>query len=385
MLVIIILGMMVKLFLFEYQYIDYGFYLSRWVAEIQANGYLKALKDPFYNYTPAYMYILVLIAKLDLYPLYAIKIVSVAFEYFLAFFVGRLAYLYWRKDIVMWLAFAFVPLLPTVMLNSSFMSQCDAIYVSFIVGSIYFLFSKRQLMAVVFLGIAFAFKIQTAMILPFYFVYMLRGQIKWYLFLVVPAIYVISIIPVWMVGRPLMDLLTIYLGQAEYNTELVKNFPNFYVWVADLGNTAKLIGLGVVVILTLLAGYWLSKKRYHFTLDLWMRFVFLSAIICPFFLPGMLERYMYLGDVIGVLCIILIGKKYIFPAVGIIFISFYSYVRAIYVFSFSGDAIYPSRPFAIFESLSWQVVSILYVAIILFVLWEFLKALRLSKLIEADE
>lgn len=372
---IIIVGMIIKLFLFDYQYIDYGFYLSRWVEYIKLNGCLSALKDPFYNYTPSYMYLLVLIAKLDLYPLYAIKIVSVAFDYILAFFIGRLAYLYWKKDIVMWLSFAIVPLIPTVLLNSAFMSQCDAIYVSFIVASIYFIFTKRQLTAILFLGVAFALKIQTAMILPFYFVYMLRGNIKWHYFLLIPVIYFISIIPAWMVGRPLIDLLTIYIGQAEYNTELVRNFPNIYLWIAGLGGIAKMVGLSSLILLTLFLGWILSSKKYILDFEAWIKLIFLSAIICPFLLPGMLERYMYLGDAIAVL-LIFINRRYIIPALGIIFVSFYSYVRCIYMYSFSGDAFYPTLPFSIFEFIPWGVVSGIYIGIIAYMIYDFVKTLN---------
>lgn len=379
LIVIIVLGMIAKLFLFDYQYIDYGFYLSRWIEEIKANGYLAALKEPFYNYTPLYMYVLVLIAKLDLYPLYAIKIVSVAFEYILAFYVGRLAYLYVKKDIVIWLAFAIVPLVPTVLLNSSFMSQCDALYVTFAVASIYFALTKRLWAAMILLGIAFSLKIQTAIILPFYFVYMLRGHIKWYMFLIVPVIYLISVLPVWMVGRPLGDLLTIYLSQAEYNEELVKNFPNIYLWIGDLGNAAKLIGLGIILTLTLVGGWILRKREFHFTLETWFTLLLLSAVVCPFFLPGMLERYMYLGDIFAIL-VVLINPKRIFTSVGVIFISFYSYVRCIYMFSFSGDALYPSTPFSVFEFIPWYLVSVLYMGIIVVLFYNFSKILEKDKI-----
>lgn len=380
LLATIILGMVVKLLLFDYLYIDYGFYLSRWIGDIKANGYLSALKEPFYNYAPTYMYVLVLIAKLDLYPLYAIKIVSVSFDYVLAFFVGQLLYLYYKKELVLWISFAVVPLIPTVLLNSAFMSQCDSLYVSFIVGSVYFLFTKRQFAAVLFLGIAFALKVQTALILPFYFIYMLRGHIKWYFFLMIPLIYVVSIVPVWMVGRSLTDLLTVYVAQAEYNEELVKNFPNIYLWIGSLGDVAKWIGLGSVLLLTLLGGWCLSnREKYTFTLEAWYKLIFLSAIICPFLLPGMLERYMYLGDVFAIVYIAL-NRKNIVAGLGIIFVSFYSYVRCIYMFSFSADGNYPSRPFAIFESIPWEAVSILYIIIILYVLYDLVTTLKRSKL-----
>lgn len=374
----ILVGIVAKLFLFDYQYVDYGYYLSNWILEIKENGYLHALKEPFYNYTPSYMYILVLIAKLDVYPLYAIKIVSIFFEYVLAFFVGRLLFLQWKVEVAKWISFAIVPLIPTVLLNSAFMSQCDSIYVSFIVGSVYFLFSKRQLAAMLFLGVAFALKAQTAIILPFYFVYMLRGGIKWYMFLCIPAIYFVSVLPVWFAGRPLVDLLTIYIGQAGYNPELVKNFPNMYVWMSSLGDVSKLIGLVSILLLTLIGGWLLSNKKYRFTLELWYKLIFLSAIICPFLLPGMLERYMYLGDIFAIIYL-LMRKRNIPIGLGIIFVSFYSYIRCIYMFSFGDRVLYPSAPFSIFEFIPWHLMSIVYIALIVVVAYDFVTSLKTSK------
>lgn len=377
LLIVIFFVIIAKLLLFDFQYVDYGYYLSRWIHDIKANGYLSALKDPFYNYTPAYMYILVLIAKLDLNALYAIKLVSIGFEYILAFFIGRLAFLYVKKKNVIWLALALVPLVPTLMLNSSFMSQCDAIYASFAVGSVYFALTNRQWTAMLFLGLAFALKAQTAMVLPFYFVYLLRGNIRWYMFLIVPSIYFISVIPVWIVGRPLVDLLTIYIGQAEYNVELVKNFPNFYIWVEQWGSVAKICGLLIVFCGTMLMGWILKNKKYQLTIVQWTQILLFSAVACPFFLPGMLERYMYLGDVFAILLVLVVPKlKNILLAISIIFISFYSYIRTIYTFSFSQEAIYPISPFSIFEFIPWKVVSVVYIAILGYLFYEIRQSIR---------
>jgi len=52
----------------------------------------------------------------------------------------------------------------------------------------------------------------------------------------------------------------------------------------------------------------------------------LSAIFIPFVLPGMHERYMYLGDVLGVLYFLVIRKNIHLP-LGILIVSFYSYIR----------------------------------------------------------
>ena len=57
-------------------------------------------------------------------------------------------------------------LLPTVVMNSSIWGQCDAIYVTFCVGSVYFLIKKRPWLAAAFFGVAFTFKLQAIFFLP---------------------------------------------------------------------------------------------------------------------------------------------------------------------------------------------------------------------------
>lgn len=205
-----LLSLTFKIWNFDYLFIDYVEHLSIWVKRIQTEGYLSALAKPFYNYTPTYMYILTLIAKLDVNPLYAIKAISILFEYIAAFYVGQIAFLLTKNESSKWIPFAIVPLIPSVMLNSAFMSQCDAIYVTFLLASVFYLFKGKQITAIVLLGISLSLKLQAVFILPFYFVYMLRGHIKWYLFAILPLIYALVITPVWLVGRPLRSLLKIY-------------------------------------------------------------------------------------------------------------------------------------------------------------------------------
>lgn len=375
---LIICAIIIKLLLFQFKYVDYVIYLDPWIKYMTDNGYFSALKDAFHNYTLTYIYVLLLIAKSGLYPLYTIKTVSVIFEFIAAFFIGKIAYTINKKKIVIWLSMAIIPILPTVLLNSSFQSQCDSIYASFVIASVYFLFKDKRVLAIVLLGIAFSLKAQTAMILPFYFIYMLRGNIKWYYFLIVPLIYFISVLPAWIAGRSLIDLLTIYANQSVYNKELVEYFANIYKITGPILNNEKIYGVVFVFLLTLLTGFILSNKKYIFTKETWVKFIFLSTITVPFFLPGMLERYMYLGDLFGILYILVIRKKIYLP-IGIIMVSFYSYIRCIYHYT-PHNAYTTRKIFSIFESIPWEVVSFLYGAIILITAIDFYKTLKANQL-----
>jgi len=79
-------------------------------------------------------------------------------------------------------------------------------------------------------------------------------------------------------------------------------------------------------LLTGVGGWWLSRKRITFTFESWVRLAFLSAMVVPFLLPGMHERYMYPADVLGVLYYMVIRKNIHLP-VGVLLVSTYSYIR----------------------------------------------------------
>jgi len=325
--VLFFLAIVLKLIFLKNESADYYYFLNPWMKFINSNGFFDSLKYDFYNYTPSYIYILIVIAKLGLNPLYSIKIVSILFEYILAFYIGKIAFLHSKNKSDIWIALAIIPLVPSVLLNSVYWSQCDSIYTTFIVGSIYYILKQKPFLSMVFLGIAFAFKLQSIFILPFFFVFFLRGYIKWYSFFIIPLVYFVSIIPTWMYGRTLTDLFSIYFTQSGYYKELTLNFPNIYIWIDNIYyEKVKLIGIIFTGLITLITGFWLKKSQYIITFESYIKLAFLSAIIIPYIMPGMHERYMYLGDVLGVLYF-LVNQKNIHFAVGIAGVSFYSYIR----------------------------------------------------------
>ena len=357
---LIITGLFIKVLLLPVRTGDFIVFLEPWLEFIKTHGYFNSLKYGFYDYTPSYIYILVIIAKIGLNPLYSVKLVSIVFEYLAAFIIGKIAYKKFKSNQVIWIALAVLPLLPSIILNSSYLSQCDSIYAAFTLLGIYFILKEKQFLSVLFLGVAFAFKMQTVIILPFFYVLMLRGKINWYYFLMIPLVFVISLIPAWAFGRSFSDLLHVYISQTDHYHFLTLNFPNFYIWISnDYYEPVKIGGMIITVLITLLSGYFLKNKKYVFSFEIWIKFAFLTAIIVPFILPGMHERYMYLGDVLGVLYF-LVTRKNIHLSVGILLVSFYSYIRC----SRFNDVL-PMEP-----------AFVLYLAIIILTSIDFIKSLK---------
>jgi len=359
---LIIFGVICKLILLPVKTGDYIYFIDPWIGFIKTHGYFSSLKFGFYDYTPSYIYILIAITKTGLNPLYSVKIVSILFEYLAAFFIGKIAYQKYHDNLVIWISIAIIPIIPSVLLNSSYLSQCDSIYAAFVMGSIYFILQKKQFLSILFLAIAFAFKMQTAMILPFYFVMMLRGNIRWYYFLLIPIVFILSITPTWLYGRSFTELLHVYIAQTNRFRYLTLNFPNIYIWISNgLYEPVRMGGIFLTIILTLFSGFWLSRKRLSFSYESWIKLAFLSSILVPYFLPGMHERYMYLGDLLGVLyCLIL--RKNIHLPIGIWIVSFYSYIRCSRF-----NEILPMSP-----------AFIIYSFVIIFTSIDFIKSLKIE-------
>jgi len=355
-----VIGLLAKLALLHIKTGDYVCFLEPWLNFIKSHGYGSSLKYSFYDYAPSYIYILVVIAKLGLNPLFSIKIVSILFEYLAAFFIAKIAVLKFKNNLYIWISLAVIPILPSVLLNSSYLSQCDSIYSAFLMGSFYYALKNKQITSIVFFGIAFAFKMQAVMLLPLYFVMMLRGNIRWYYFLLVPGIFILSILPTWLYGRSFSDLLSVYFAQTNHYPSLTLNFPNLYIWISnEYYSSVKLAGILLTFLITLFTGLWLGRMKYHFSLELWARLAFLSAIVIPFLLPGMHERYMYLGDILGVLYFLVIRKNIHLP-IGILLVSLYSYIRC----SRFNDVM-PMEP-----------AFVVYLLVIIFTVIDFLTALN---------
>lgn len=279
---------------------DYECFLDPWMRAIQQGGGLAALADPFYNYAPAYMYFLVGLSSLGLTSIAYVRLVSAVFDFACAYWVGRLASHLGACD-AMLRSFAFVPWLPTVLIESLYWGQCDAIYSSFAIASVYFILRDRPWTSMLMFGISLAFKAQCIFISPFFFVMMLKRRLAVWHLLAVVAVYVASVLPVWACGRPLLDLLRVYASQASFYDRLTMNCPNLYSWFEGLDvnvSLVRVVGCAVVACLALVMGFRLMRVRLSSVQSVLL--ALLSAVAVVFLLPGMHELYLFVGDLLAV-------------------------------------------------------------------------------------
>jgi Gpi18-like mannosyltransferase len=63
---------------------------------------------------------------------------------------------------------------PTVILNSSFWGQADAIHTTFLLACLYFLVTRREIPAFIAFGVAVAFKLQAIFLAPLLLILLLK-------------------------------------------------------------------------------------------------------------------------------------------------------------------------------------------------------------------
>lgn len=117
--VVVGLILLAKVSLFDYVSDDYDIFLSNWIYEYSQMGIKQGLGTYIgSDYTPPYLYLLLLISRVKNYPWqYLVKAVSMAFEVLLAYAVTQLAGLQVRGAGKRVVIFNLTLMLPTVVFN----------------------------------------------------------------------------------------------------------------------------------------------------------------------------------------------------------------------------------------------------------------------------
>lgn len=290
-----LLAALVRLPLLPFTTTDMSYYLLRWVAFIQQQGGFPALAFPFSNYAPAYTYLLLLVPAVDFLPQpVTIKLISILFDFAAAALVERIVRLFAPHGPLPWLAGTAALFAPVVVLTGAYWGQCDSIYTTFLLGFLYFILRQKPLPAMLAFSLAFAFKLQAAFLGPLVLALLLRRVIPWRLMALPPAVYLLLALPAWAAGRPLRDLLLVYLDQGGYYTQLSMAAPNPYVFLADsLYRPGLVIGLILAAGLCLAAALLLWRSPHSLSRE---RLVLAAAavlLLAPYVLPKMHERYFY--------------------------------------------------------------------------------------------
>jgi len=214
-----------------------------------------------------------------------------------AFLVFRIVRVRYPQGPLPVFAFLTFLLLPTIVINSAYWGQADVIYTTALLACLYFFLTERPTLAMLAFGLAVSTKLQAIFLAPFLMILYLNKKTSLASFFLVPGVYLAMILPAWFIGRPLPDLLTIYLAQGETYRELTMNAPTLYTWIPnslyDIFVPAGLL-LTILVALGLIAA---AHKNLAASSNTLIALATLSVIAMPFFLPKMHDRYFYPADV----------------------------------------------------------------------------------------
>lgn len=293
-----------RLLCLDHQTHDYQAFLAQWVTFFRENGGFLAIRNPIGDYNVPYLYFLAAISYLDVPDLYLIKLFSILFDVLLAWAGLCLARHFCEKNSpVPLVCFSVLLLLPTVVLNGAYWGQCDSLYACLVLLAFSHVLDNRPKTSVILLSVAFSFKLQTVFLIPLWCVFWFSKRIKFRHLFLFPAGYLISILPALALGKPLKDILSIYLGQAgEYGDYLTLSAPSVFSFLpygAQVDTKLfSICGISAAFLFVFILLVLLFRKRKGLTPRLLLNTAAVLSIGIPFLLPNMHERYFFLADAI---------------------------------------------------------------------------------------
>ena len=303
-LAVLVLALAVRFPMLSHQTYDYQDFLSPWVQFFRENGGFRALRQPLGDYNVPYLYFLAAFSYLPISELYLIKALSLAFDLLLAFTGARLARRVFGGPYAYPAVFSVLLLLPTVVLNGAYWGQCDSLYASLTLLALADALEDHPARSVIWLGIAFSFKLQTIFLIPLWCILWYSKRLKFRHLCLFPVSYFAAILPALLMGRPLLSILSVYFQQAgQYHDRLTLNAPSLFALIpygtevnADL--LAKL-GIGAAFLLVLSLLTWLFFYRRRLTAQHILTAALILSIGVPLFLPYMHDRYFFLADTLS--------------------------------------------------------------------------------------
>ena len=303
-LILMSAAVLLRIYLFDYESLDYKDFLSVWLEFFRNNGGLAALGLSVGNYNPPYLYFLALFSYLDIDGLVLIKLLSVVFDVLLAWAAMKLCSVFVKGDRLIVCFFA-VLFLPTVVMNGAFWGQCDSIYAFFAVIGIYLALSDRPFGSMLCAAASLAFKLQAVFFLPVYFVLLLARRIKIRHLFVFLFAYVLYLMPAMIAGRPVLETLTLYASQAgtvgdalNYNAPSLTSVLSFAGEPGAVSKQLIILAFAFTALLFFIAI--LGRKRLSARVILCFALLFCIGI--PYLLPHMHDRYFFIA---GILLIVL--------------------------------------------------------------------------------
>ncbi len=322
------LAIALRISLIQFKSVDFRDFTRIWYNTIKDNGF-HAFGMDFSNYNPPYLYALYLVIRAapDLPAVIATKIPAMLTDFVCAALVYRILRLKFVDPPFPLIGAFAILFAPTVVLNSAFWGQADSIYTTALVGCLYFLLRRKSGLACLAYGLAIAFKLQAIFFLPFLLVLFLKRELAWRDLLLIPIAPLLLLLPAWLAGRPLTDLLSVYFSQAGQYEQLTMTAPSLYAWLPDSGRFFPYFypaGLVLTAVAALFYVAMIMSTNAKLTPPRMVELALISVIMMPFFLPKMHDRYFYPADVFSIVFAFYF-PNYFFVPIAMSLASFFAY------------------------------------------------------------
>ncbi|MBR6572197.1 MAG: glycosyltransferase family 39 protein [Clostridia bacterium] len=298
---------------------DYNVFLSDWLEKMRGYEGAQALRVKIGDYNMPYLYFLFILSKLNLNDLVVIKWFSCVFDFILAFFVMKCVEEKSENTALRYGAFIVALATPTVLMNSAYWGQCDSILAAFCVASFYFILKGNGKWATIMFALAFSFKLQAIFILPAFIVAVILKRIRLKELLLFPLTFIATLLPAIIVGRPIKDTIGIYFLQTSQYPELTLNAPSIFQFVSKKADFETFNFLGIMfaglgaLTFIYLCFYFKDKISGKQLVTIF----YLSALLLPFLLPRMHERYFFIADLMGIIFLFYNPNKWYLPLMSI--------------------------------------------------------------------
>lgn len=334
--VITILAVLVRYFCLPGISGDMEQYLIPWFETLKENGGIAALSMELGDYNVPYLTILAVLTYLPFQPVTLIKGVSVLFDFALAVAACMLTSQCMEKNgkgTKKALVYTIVLFSPLVILNSAYWGQCDSIFGTFLLLTLLFLIKEKYPFAFIFMGCAFAFKLQAVFLLPLLVLwYVSSKKFSILNFLWIPGVNGVLCLPAILAGRPVKNVLMIYFQQTSTYEVMTLNYPNLYYIMAAPYEIFQKVGIMLALVILGTGCFYAIKRKMELSLKNMIYFAIFSIWTCLMFLPSMHERYGYVMEILLILYGIFYKEKRVMAfLVNMISLSCYT----IYLFTYT--------------------------------------------------
>jgi len=271
-----------------------------WFQTIITRG-SAAFTDYYYSYSPASMYLFILSTLLPFRSYIDIKLIALPIIPISGLIISRLVFTLTHDRVSAWLGYTLTILLPTIVVNAALWGQTDIYYSLMSLLCVFFIIRKKPYAAMITWGISLALKAPALFLGPFLLIMLIKQRIPWKTIWIPPVLYFSFSIPLILLGAPIPNTLGIYASQAGDFHSLCMNCASIWSFFPNVNyDTGVMVGIGLAFMAALIYMALVYNKLTLIDPGQIILAAVLSAILMPFLLPKMHDRYFYFAEMLSI-------------------------------------------------------------------------------------